>query len=201
MGTGKTAVARRLGSATGREFVDTDEEIVLAHGPIAEIFEREGEEHFRELERAVVARLAPKRNLVISTGGGTMLDSENVLSFVGAEIYTLTAEPEEIITRLTEEGLGTRPLLAEADDPEQAIRSLLAERRDAYARFTSIDTTGKSIEEVLDALRDSGASIPTEEEQTSAEAATRSSSDVAVTAVIALAVAVLIVMIVLVMTF
>ena len=172
MGTGKTAVARRLASATGREFVDTDEEIVLAHGPIPAIFERDGEERFRELERAVVARLAPKRNLVISTGGGTMLDSENVLSFVGAEIYTLTAEPEEIIARLTEEGLGTRPLLAEADDPEQAIRSLLAERRDAYARFTSIDTTGRSIEGVIDALRDSGASIPTEEGQTSAEAAT-----------------------------
>jgi shikimate kinase len=201
MGTGKTAVARRLASTTGREFVDTDEEIVLAHGPIAAIFEREGEDQFRELERAVVARLAPKRNLVISTGGGTMLDSENVLSLVGAEIYTLTAEPQEIITRLTEEGLDTRPLLADADDPEQAIRSLLAERRDAYARFTSIDTTGKSIEEVLDVLRDSGASIPTEEEQTSAEAATRSSSDVAITAVIALAVAVLIVMIVLVLTF
>ena len=201
MGTGKTAVARRLASATGREFVDTDEEIVVSHGPIPAIFERDGEEQFREFERAVVARLAPKRNLVISTGGGTMLDSENVLSFVGAEIYTLTAEPDEIISRLTEEGLGTRPLLAGADDPEQAIRSLLAERRDAYARFTSIDTTGKSIEEVLDALRDSGASIPTEEEQTNAEAATRSSSDVAITAAIALAVAVLIVMVVLVMTF
>lgn len=201
MGTGKTAVARRLASASGREFIDTDEEIVLGHGPIPAIFERDGEEHFRELERTVVARLAPRRNLVISTGGGTMLDSENVLSFVGAEIYTLTAEPEEILTRLTEEGLGTRPLLAESADPEQAIRSLLAERHDAYARFTSIDTTGKSIEEVIDALRDVGASIASEEEQAGADAAKRSSSDVAISTMIALAVAVLIVMIVLVMTF
>jgi shikimate kinase len=201
MGTGKTTVARRLASATGRDFVDTDEEIVLDHGPIPAIFERDGEEHFRELERIVVARLAPRRNLVISTGGGTMLDSENVLSFVGAEIYTLTAEPEEILTRLTEEGLGTRPLIDQAADPEQAIRSLLAERHDAYARFTSLDTTGKSIEEVIDALRDSGASIATKEEQTNAETASRSSSDVAITVAIALAVAFLIVLIVLVITF
>lgn len=201
MGTGKTAVGKALAARTGREFVDTDAEIILAHGAIDTIFERDGEAHFRQLERDVISSLAPRRNLVIATGGGALVDPDNVLSLMGNEIFTLTATPEEILRRITSDGTETRPLLAGSDDPAETIRSILDEREEAYGRFASVDTTDKSIDEVIDALRDAGATIESVEELEAEEASTRSSSDVAITIVLALAVAVLIVMTVLVLTF
>lgn len=201
MGTGKSAVGRRLATVTGREFIDTDAEIVARHGSIENIFSREGEDHFRELERGVIAELGPRRNLVIATGGGTMLDSDNVLALMGNEIFTLTADPTEIVRRVTADGIEGRPLLADSDDPEETIASLLEERSEAYGRFSAVDTTGKSVDEVVDALRDAGASIASNSDATAEAASARSSGDVAVTAAIALAIAVLIVVIVLVLTF
>ncbi len=201
MGTGKSAVGRRLATVTGRDFVDTDAEIIAKHGAIATIFDRDGEEHFRELERGIISTLAPQRNLVIATGGGTLLDSDNVLALMGNEIFTLTADPTEIIRRVTEDGIENRPLLADADDPVAVVRALLAERADAYEKFATVDTTGKSIEEVIDALRDAGATVATEDEVTAEAVSARSSADIAITLIIALAVAVLVALIVLVLTF
>lgn len=201
MGTGKSVVGRRLATVTGRDFIDTDAEIVDRHGSIDNIFSRDGEDRFRELERGVISDIAPRRNLVIATGGGTLLDSDNVLALMGTEIFTLTADPGEIIRRVTADGIDSRPLLADADDPEMVVTSLLEERSDAYGRFTSVDTTGRSIDEVIDALREAGASVAPEDEVVADAVSARSSGELAVTAAIAVAVAVLIVVIVLVMTF
>ncbi len=201
MGTGKSAVGRRLATLTGRDFVDTDAEIVAKHGSIQNIFDKDGEEHFRDLERRVISDIAPRRNLVIATGGGTMLDSDNVLALMGNEIFTLTADPDEIVRRVVDDGIETRPLLADADDPAAAIAALLEERAESYAKFTTIDTSGKSIDEVIDALRDAGATVASEDEVIAEAVSARSSGELAITAIIAVAVAVLIVLIILVMTF
>ena len=201
MGTGKTAVGEQLSQLTGREFVDTDAEIVLRHGAIETIFDRDGEAHFRQLERDVISSLAPRRNLVIATGGGTLLDPDNVLALMGNEIFTLTADPAEIVHRVTRDGVGTRPLLANSDDPAETIRELLAERQESYGRFPAVDTTGKSIDEVIDSLREAGATIESPEELEAEAASERSSADTAITVVIAMTVAVLIVLIVLVLSF
>lgn len=159
MGTGKSAVGRRIAAETGRAFVDIDAEIVAKYGSIPELFASGGEERFREIEREIVAEFAPMRNQVIATGGGTMLDNENVVSFLGAEIFTLTASAEEIEERVTADGIESRPLLAESENPAETITRLLAEREDAYSKFTQIDTSDKSVDQVVDALRDAGASI------------------------------------------
>ncbi len=201
MGTGKSSVGRRLATITGRDFVDTDAEIIATHGAIANIFDRDGEDHFRELERGVISTLAPRRNLVIATGGGTLLDADNVLALMGNEIFTLTADSDEIVRRITQDGLEIRPLLADAEDPVAVVDALLSDRSEAYGRFTTVDTTGKSIDEVIDALRDAGATVGSQDEVIAEAVSARSSGDVAVTLIIALAVAVLIVLIVLVMTF
>ena len=201
MGTGKSAVGRRLATITGRDFVDTDAEIIANHGAIANIFERDGEERFRDLERQVISELAPRRNLVIATGGGTLVDADNVLALMGNEIFTLTASPEEILRRITKDGINTRPLVATAEDPAAVIGAQLAERVEAYGKFATVDTTGKTLDEVVDALRDAGATIGTEDEVIAQAASVRSSGDVAITVIIAAAVAVLVVLIVLVMTF
>ena len=163
MGTGKSAVGRRIAAETGRTFVDIDAEIVAEHGSIPELFAQGGEERFRQVEREMVAKFAPMRNQVIATGGGTMLDQENVVALLGAEVFTLTATPEAIHDRVAADGIASRPLLADSDDVPATISRLLAERQDSYSKFTQVDTTDRSLDEVIDALRDAGANITSAE--------------------------------------
>lgn len=201
MGTGKTAVARRIAELTARDFVDTDSEIASSYGPIEQIFADDGEAHFRQLERDVVTRIAPRQNMVIATGGGTMLDSENIVAFMGSEIFTLTADVDEIVSRVTSDGIDSRPLLRDSEDVSETIRSLLQDRAETYEKFPTVDTTGRSVDEVIEALREAGASIGSEEQLAADVASKRSSTDVAITLIIAVAVAILIVLVVLVLTF
>ena len=78
-GSGKSTVGRILAQEMGREFVDTDTEIIrLAKKPIADIFAQKGEAHFRDLESQVIAQLSQRTGLVIATGGGAILREENV---------------------------------------------------------------------------------------------------------------------------
>ena len=79
MGTGKSAVGRRLAEALGREFVDMDAVLEARQGlPVARIFAVKGEEFFRGLERELVAELAARRGLVIAAGGGVVLNPANL---------------------------------------------------------------------------------------------------------------------------
>ncbi len=159
MGTGKSAVGRRIATLTGRTFVDLDAEIIAKHGSIPDIFADGGEARFRAIEKAMVAEFAPKRNQVIATGGGTLLDHDNVVALLGAEVFALTADASEIHQRVMADGIESRPLLANAEDVPATINAMLAERAEAYGRFTSVDTTGKSIDGVVDALKEAGAPI------------------------------------------
>lgn len=159
MGTGKSTVGKRLAEKTGRTFVDIDDLIASKHGPIEVIFAESGEEIFRQMEREVISEVAPLRNHVIATGGGTFLDDDNVAALAGAEIVTLSASPETIVERATADGLATRPLLADADDPIAEVERLLRERSDVYERFTVVDTTGKSVDEVVSAIGETGVDI------------------------------------------
>ena len=77
-GTGKSSIGRQLAAMLGYTFVDTDARIEARAGArIADIVARHGWEHFRALERQVVARVASDDHQVISTGGGTLIDPEN----------------------------------------------------------------------------------------------------------------------------
>ena len=197
MGTGKSAVGRRLATQTGRTFVDLDAEIIAKHGSIADLFAEGGEERFRTIEREMVAEFSPKRNQVIATGGGTMLDPDNVVAFLGAEVFTLTASPEEIEKRVIADGIEGRPLLANADDVSETIATMLAGRSEAYEKFTAVDTTNRSIDEVIEALRDAGADIPLADQEADTQESSKKADKalivvVAICAVIALALLVLV---------
>ena len=77
-GSGKTTVGQLLAKKTGKKFIDSDAEIVLKAGmSIPEIFDRYGEEAFRQLETQVLAELGMQSGLVIATGGGCVTRSEN----------------------------------------------------------------------------------------------------------------------------
>ncbi len=144
-GTGKSHVGRLVSSMLGWDLADMDEMITQQAGaPIVEVFEQ-GEDHFRALERAVLAEVARGDRLVVSTGGGVPVSKENrqVMRSTGMTVR-LDAAPELIYGRLKgsrrgntgEEVRGVvRPMLQEEGDeaPVERIRALLAEREEAYA--------------------------------------------------------------------
>lgn len=106
---GKTTYGKQLADTLGRPFYDTDTEVEKAAGKsVREIFESDGEEAFRALEKKAVKDLSMKKGAVISTGGGVVLDSENMLNLrKNGRIYFI----DKPLTML--EPSDTRPL---ADD-------------------------------------------------------------------------------------
>ncbi len=81
MGSGKTTIGRLLAKALDMKYIDIDKEIVrIEKRTIAEIFEQDGENYFRDLERKIIARESVENNIVISTGGGVIIDNNNIKS-------------------------------------------------------------------------------------------------------------------------
>lgn len=77
-GSGKSTQGQRAAEKLGRPFVDLDAEIVKRHGPIPEIFARQGEQAFRDMESEIVREFCKESGLVIATGGGAVLQRDNV---------------------------------------------------------------------------------------------------------------------------
>ncbi len=152
MGTGKTSVGQAVARHLSRPFVDMDAKIEAWAGkPIRLIFEEDGEAAFRRLESKVCEALSAKTGLVIATGGGALVEAANrAMLMRSGQLICLTIEPSEVLKRVGEDE--TRPLL-NGPDPEGAVRRLMCEREPAYAQIPwQIDTTGRSIDEVVDAV-------------------------------------------------
>jgi len=151
--TGKSRVGREVAKRLGWELVDTDEEIVrLAGKSIAQIFAEEGEEHFRQLERQILAKACGKERAVIAAGGGAILDSQNrELMKRRGVVVCLEATPETIYQRLlkdTEASGPLRPLLA-VPNPSERINQLKEYRQPYYAMADwTVHTDELSVEEV-----------------------------------------------------
>ena len=155
MGTGKSSVGKELSAIRNIGFIDTDEEITKQFGSINELFENHGEEYFRQCEREIIIQVAKSAEVVIATGGGAVMDPNNIKVLEGSgEIFCLTANPEEVVHRLTSSGeVGVRPLL-DVEDPYDAISKLLATREDIYKQFVEFDTVGKSPSEIAHEIND-----------------------------------------------
>lgn len=151
MGAGKTSVGQVVAQKLGREFVDMDAVIEAEEKmTISKIFETRGEAYFRARESEWCARLAARPNLVIATGGGTLVNPDNRAQFKDAFVICLDASPKEIYARLKDQH--NRPLL-KAPNPQQRIVELLSARRDAYAQIEwHLETSGKTIEQVADEI-------------------------------------------------
>jgi shikimate kinase len=131
MGVGKSTVGRRLAKRLGLPFVDSDSEIEDAAGcTAAEIFERYGEQDFRDGERRLVARLVEGEIRVIATGGGAFVDprTRKLLNERAITIW-LDAPVDILATRTSRRD--TRPLLKNGD-PRATLERLAEERRPAY---------------------------------------------------------------------
>ncbi|PKP60667.1 shikimate kinase [Candidatus Atribacteria bacterium HGW-Atribacteria-1] len=102
MGTGKSVVAKELARKLKMEFIDMDQIIEEDQGmSISDIFARYGENYFREQENKLVKKLSQKENMVIATGGGTLLSSDNARMLGQAgEIVCLYADSQTIYNRV-----------------------------------------------------------------------------------------------------
>lgn len=131
MGVGKSTVGQILASMLDFEFVDTDRVIETREGRrISEIFAKDGEAHFRDLETRLIREYETRRGVVLSTGGGLVVRPENLSSLrTHALVVCLWASPAVIYERVRHQG--HRPLLA-TPDPQARITELLEERKPAY---------------------------------------------------------------------
>ncbi|MYD11099.1 MAG: 3-dehydroquinate synthase [Chloroflexi bacterium] len=138
MGTGKSTVAEIVARKLNRPFVDMDQEIETRAGfSIPQIFRRQGEAVFRDLERQLVHELALRHGLIIATGGGALVDADN-RAMMGQHgiVICLNASKAEIRARLSENQ--DRPLAADWERHFDA-------RRGAYASIRhQIMTTGRA---------------------------------------------------------
>ncbi len=157
MGCGKTTVGAALSARLGWDFVDTDRIIEEKHGKIVDIFAQKGEGHFRVLETEAAASLAEKGgDLVVSAGGGMVLNGENVrLLKQGGRIVYLQASKETLLGRLL--GDTSRPLLAGQDlsarlDELLAVRSSMYEKASDLTVCVDKKTPARIADEIIEKL-------------------------------------------------
>lgn len=155
MGSGKTWVGKLIAERTGMPLLDMDALIVERAGKsINEIFADDGEPHFRKLERELVQELAQTEGNIISTGGGIVLNPDNITDFEKTGlVISLLVDAESVLERVRNDD--SRPLLA--GDKEKAIVELLESRKEIYENIThKINTSGRSFppvqtaEEIID---------------------------------------------------
>lgn len=147
MGAGKTTVARILAGRWDVGVRDTDHDIEVATGKtVAEIFVEDGEEHFRALERAAVARALTEHEGVLALGGGAVLAEETRALLEGHAVVFLRVGLADAVKRV---GLGaSRPLLL--GNVRGRIKALLDERTPLYEAVAriSVDTDGRTPQDV-----------------------------------------------------
>ncbi len=123
-GCGKTTIGKALAKKLGKDFIDTDEEIVKKEGmSIPEIFKTRGEKVFREIESRVIAEISANQGLVIATGGGAVLNSRNIDLLKGnGKVVFLDKDIDDIVTT------SDRPLSSNKQD----LQKRYDERYDIY---------------------------------------------------------------------
>lgn len=154
MGTGKSTVGRLLADRLGRPLRDTDAEVEHSIGrSIAELVSSEGERAFRDEEAEAVRAVAALRGQVIAVGGGAVLRPDNVTQLRSTgELVWLDADVDTLTARLDADEVGRRPLLG--DDVAASLQRLREGRARAYAAASAhrVNTTGRSPEEVAEAI-------------------------------------------------
>jgi len=149
MGTGKSTIGRQLADALKLRFLDSDECIEQSEGmSIPQIFERQGEAHFRALEKSFVENGHPTTGCVVSCGGGLVTQPGMLKALKQrGKVVALCANPETIYERTRQNS--NRPLL-QVEDPLKTIRELLEKRRPFYAQADmSILTDNRPVQEII----------------------------------------------------
>ncbi len=139
MACGKSTIGRKLNQRLSWKLYDTDKEIITKTSKsISEIFDTNGEEHFRGIERETITDLISRdEDMIISTGGGapTYSDNMELMQRAGLTIY-LSRSAENIVKRLSKFGREKRPKLRGLDDNEllEYMQQGIAERLPYYSK-------------------------------------------------------------------
>lgn len=151
MGVGKTTIGKKLAKALKLPFIDTDNLIVEAHGPIPAIFEELGESMFRGFEEDALER-AIREDAVVATGGGAVISELTRSRLEAVTVVYLATDGKHIASRLKN---GNRPLIQNGLDD---WRRIYAERKPIYQQTADfeINTSGQpinvSIQEIIKKL-------------------------------------------------
>ena len=150
MGSGKSTVAMAIGERLGRRVIDTDAAVERAAGcSIADLWAREGEDAFRDLEEEAVKKACAARGAVIATGGGALLRMTSFAFIEGAGVVVyLRAAPDTLWERAGKDR--ARPLAAD----RAAFDRVLAERTPVYesAADVIVETDGRTVAEIVDEI-------------------------------------------------
>ncbi len=143
MGAGKSTIGRNLAKALNKEFYDSDRVIEERTGvDIATIFEIEGEQGFRDREEQVILELCQQNNIVLATGGGSILRESNRKNMIkrGHVVYLRTSA-ELLYSRIRHDK--KRPLM-QTDSPLDTLKKLLDDREPHYMEVAdTVVMTGK----------------------------------------------------------
>lgn len=160
MGSGKSTIGPILANTLGWDFFDLDKVIEQNAGmKVSEIFNNQGEKYFRELERRTLLELTVQKKAIISLGGGTLTNEENInlIKKTGKLIY-LKVSPESVYLRLRYKR--DRPLLTidgtiNLDKSQflSKINPMLETRKKYYEQADiTIDTDIESIGKIVDRM-------------------------------------------------
>lgn len=148
--SGKTTIGRKLAVQLNKDFKDTDFMIVDKEAKvISEIFRDDGEDYFRILEAALISELANANNTIIATGGGSILDVNNVINLKRNGLLVFINRPLELLY-----GDKTRPLTQNKYD----LNTVYNERVDLYKQVCDIEVVNDKsldsvVKEILEAIK------------------------------------------------
>lgn len=148
MGAGKTAIGRKVATALGLPFTDSDHEIEnVSRMTVPELFERYGEAEFRALEQRVILRVLESGPQVLSTGGGAFMNEQTRAAIAehGVSVW-LKADLDILMERVSKKQ--NRPLLKNPD-PRGVLERLMIERYPIYALATLTVPTRDERREVI----------------------------------------------------
>lgn len=148
MGSGKTSIGRKIAKDLGVSFVDTDARIQKNHGPITEIFQKQGEPFFRELEAKTIAQVLAEEPAVVALGGGAVVTPATQELLRDFLVIELSVRESQIASRIVGNG---RPLLNSAEDPVEKWRDLYEQRRPLYQGLSEVtfDTGAGGFDDVV----------------------------------------------------
>lgn len=148
MGAGKTAIGRKVATALGLVFIDSDQEIEdVSRMSIPELFELYGEPEFRALEQRVIARVLEGGPQILSTGGGAYMNAHTREAIASNAVSVwLKADLDLLMERVSKKQ--NRPLLKN-DNPRAVLERLMNERYPVYAHADLTVVTRDERKEVI----------------------------------------------------
>lgn len=155
-GCGKTSIGRKAAELLNMKYVDTDEQIEIKEGrSINNIFTENGEKYFRIIESSIVAETSSVCGNIISTGGGVVLNEENITKLKrNGVIIFIDRAPELIINGVDTSG---RPLLRGKAD---TIKILYEQRIGLYRRYADYTVeNNESLESCIEAICEIGRTV------------------------------------------